>query len=385
MADDPNENVALAFGLTIAAGLSTGIGAGMVFLSGWVKLTEPTFLGGALALSAGVMLYVSFIEIFQKSVMGFTDAGYADNEAYGAGTLCFFAGIAFITIIDIIVHRLDSQGHHGHGHGTNPNMEQGIQKLDVESLAVSHSSPVFVRVDSPDDKDDHVKEESKLDEVKVTLVNDVEVKEHKSRSNSSDQNNQKDNEGEEEGLKEHKHDGEESGQIAVSEVGVPMPVVEEEKEHEQKKLVRMGLMTALAIGIHNFPEGLATFLATLDDPNVGAALAVAIAIHNVPEGLCVSIPVFYATKSRTKAFMWALLSGVSEPIGALIGWLALRSHMSHRMYGILFGMVGGMMVYICIHELLPTAYRYDPENKFVTKMTILGFAIMALSLVLFTL
>merc|ERR1712072_176356 len=81
------------------------------------------------------------------------------------------------------------------------------------------------------------------------------------------------------------------------------------------KLQKMGLMTALAIGIHNFPEGLATFVATLHDPNVGAALAVAIGIHNIPEGLCVSIPIYYSTGSRTKALAWALLSGISEPIG----------------------------------------------------------------------
>lgn len=150
-----------------------------------------------------------------------------------------------------------------------------------------------------------------------------------------------------------------------------------------EKLVRMGLMTAVAIGIHNFPEGLATFVATLADPSVGFALAVAIAIHNIPEGLCVAIPVYYATGNRWKSFGWALLSGVSEPIGAGLGWLILKDVMSELVYGILFGVVAGMMINITIHELIPTAVRYDPADKVTTNSIILGMAIMALSLTLF--
>ena len=152
---------------------------------------------------------------------------------------------------------------------------------------------------------------------------------------------------------------------------------------DNQKLVRMGVMTAVAIGIHNFPEGLATFVAALSDPSVGLALAVAIAIHNIPEGLCVAIPVYYATGNRWKAFGWALLSGVSEPIGAALGWLVLKDIMSELVYGILFGVVAGMMVNITIHELIPTAVRYDPADKVTTNSIIAGMAIMALSLTLF--
>ena len=145
----------------------------------------------------------------------------------------------------------------------------------------------------------------------------------------------------------------------------------------------MGMLTALAIGLHNFPEGLATFVATLDDPSVGAGLAIAIAIHNVPEGICVSVPIYYATGNRTRAFLWALLSGVSEPIGAGLGWLVLANTFDDRIYGTLFGIVGGIMVHIVLHELIPTALRYDPEDKVVTHSVFIGCAIMALSLVLF--
>lgn len=145
----------------------------------------------------------------------------------------------------------------------------------------------------------------------------------------------------------------------------------------------MGAMTALAIAIHNFPEGLATFVATLDDPSVGASLAIAIGIHNIPEGLCVSIPIYYATGDRKRAFLWAMLSGVTEPIGALIGWALLQGRLDQTMYGVLFGMVGGMMVMIVLHELLPTAHRFDPGDTLVTNCVLLGMAIMSSSLVLF--
>ena len=165
--------------------------------------------------------------------------------------------------------------------------------------------------------------------------------------------------------------------------GATMRAGEAVEAGDDQRLVRMGLMTAVAIGIHNFPEGLATFVSALSDPSVGLALAVAIAIHNIPEGVCVAIPVYYATGNRWKAFGWALLSGVSEPIGAALGWLILKDIMSELVYGLLFGLVAGMMVNITLHELIPTAVRYDPADKVTTNSIIAGMGIMAISLVLF--
>ena len=154
-------------------------------------------------------------------------------------------------------------------------------------------------------------------------------------------------------------------------------------EEENKRLVRMGINTAVAIGLHNFPEGLATFVAALDDPRVGAILAFAIAIHNIPEGLCVALPIYYATGNRLSAFMWALLSGASEFVAALLGWAVLANSFSDNLYGYLFGLVTGMMVIISIRELLPTAHFYDPEDTVVTYSYIAGMAVIAFSLVLF--
>lgn len=154
-------------------------------------------------------------------------------------------------------------------------------------------------------------------------------------------------------------------------------------KEEKKKLVKMGMNTALAIGLHNFPEGLATFVAALNDPTVGAILAFAIAIHNIPEGLCVALPIFYATGNRRNAFLWALLSGASEIIAALLGWAVLASAVDDTTYAVLFGLVAGMMVIISIRELLPTAHGYDPEDTVVTYSFIGGMTLMALSLVMF--
>merc|ERR550514_664657 len=140
-------------------------------------------------------------------------------------------------------------------------------------------------------------------------------------------------------------------------------------------------MTAAAIAIHNFPEGLATFLATVADERLGASLGVAIAVHNIPEGLCVAMPIYYATGSKWRAFFWSLLSGVTEPIGGILGFAALQPVFTDLLFGIIFAMVGGMMVFIVCHELLPAAHRYMGSAAATTSWLIAGMVIMALSLV----
>ncbi len=149
-----------------------------------------------------------------------------------------------------------------------------------------------------------------------------------------------------------------------------------------KGLLKTGMFTALAIGIHNFPEGLATFSAALTDPHLGLAIAIAIAIHNIPEGIAVSIPIYYATCDRKKAFGLSLLSGLAEPLGALIGYLVLRPFMSESVLGFLFGGVAGIMVYISLDELLPSAEKYGHHHLTIGGI-ILGMAVMALSLLFF--
>lgn len=154
-----------------------------------------------------------------------------------------------------------------------------------------------------------------------------------------------------------------------------------EKPDDKPRLMRLGLLTALAIGIHNFPEGLATFAAALSDIQIGIAIAIAIAIHNIPEGISVAIPVHYATGSKKKAFWYSFLSGLSEPVGALVGYLVLRPFFSDTLFGILFGGVAGIMVFISLDELIPTAKEYERGHLAVYGLG-LGMAIMAVSLLI---
>jgi ZIP family zinc transporter len=149
----------------------------------------------------------------------------------------------------------------------------------------------------------------------------------------------------------------------------------------EQSLLRMGLFTAVAIGIHNFPEGLATFTSALLDPKLGVSIAIAIAIHNIPEGIAVSVPVFFATRSRKKAFFYSFLSGLSEPAGALIGFLLLSHFMNEAVMGVLFAAVAGIMVFISLDELLPSAQKYGEHHLSIYGL-VAGMAVMAVSLLL---
>jgi len=316
------DNAGLAFGLVTAAGLSTALGAAAVFWKRIVDVASTEVLAAGLGFSGGVMLYVSFVEIFVKSQESFEDHGKEANDAYYCATLCLFAGMVLLRLISLCVHMLD-KNHWG--------------DLDVLDEAI---------------KDNEKKEAADALEAAGEEGNTATQQEPKEKDAD--------------GSKKEK--------------------AERVEKQKQAKLQRMGLNTAAAIAIHNFPEGLATFVATLAEPSVGATLAIAIGIHNIPEGLCVALPIYYATGNRWKGFLWALLSGISEPIGAFIGWCIIKStgaDMSLVVYGVLFGLVAGMMIMIVILELLPTAYRYDPKDKYVTNSVVLGMAVMAASLCLF--
>lgn len=153
-------------------------------------------------------------------------------------------------------------------------------------------------------------------------------------------------------------------------------------EHSRAHVRRVGLLTALAITAHNFPEGLATFFAMLEDPGVGLPLAFAIAIHNIPEGISIAVPVYFATNNKRYAFLAALLSGLAEPIGAVVGYVLLAPILSETVFGTVFGIIAGVMVYLAIDELLPAAKRYAKGHETVYGL-VSGMAALALSLVLF--
>jgi ZIP family zinc transporter len=146
-------------------------------------------------------------------------------------------------------------------------------------------------------------------------------------------------------------------------------------------MMRTGMFTALAIGLHNFPEGMVTFLAALEDVQLGITLAIAVALHNIPEGISVAVPIYYATGSRRRAFRYSMLSGLAEPVGAIVGYGVLLAFLPAESTGLLFAGVAGIMVYISLDELLPSAHRYGSEHDALLGL-IAGMAVMAVSLVL---
>jgi zinc transporter, ZIP family len=293
----------IALGLTLFAGMATGIGSIIAFTA---KRTNYRFLSVATGFSAGVMLYVSFVEIFLKGARALAGV-YGDYWANWINAGSFFGGMLLIGIIDNLIPAAENP-HETHA-------EEETRPLHDPSAPL------------PD-----------FDSVDATVPKEREL-----------------------GVHDH--------------------------AHHHHKLMRMGLFTALAITIHNFPEGIATFLAALHDPKLGLAIAVAVALHNIPEGISVSVPIFYATGDRRKAFLYSFLSGLAEPVGAGIAYLLLRlfwganGGFPPQVMGILFGGVAGIMVYISVDELLPTSRAYGKGHDSLLGL-VGGMAIMALSLLL---
>lgn len=154
------------------------------------------------------------------------------------------------------------------------------------------------------------------------------------------------------------------------------------KSQDRAYIRRVGLLTAIAITAHNFPEGLATFFAMLENPGVGLPLALAITVHNIPEGISIAIPVYFATNNKTYAVIAALLSGLAEPVGAIIGYSILAPFMSHQVFGAVFGIIAGVMVFLALDELLPAAKRYAKGHETVYGL-VGGMMALAISLILF--
>ena len=160
---------------------------------------------------------------------------------------------------------------------------------------------------------------------------------------------------------------------------LPSHHVEEHTLDKSAKLKHLGIFTALALAAHNFPEGLATFMASMDNASLGISIAVAVGIHNIPEGVAVALPVYHATGKRAKAFWYSALSGLAEPVGALIGFLLLRSLLNEAAFGVMFALISGIMVYIALDELLPTAHEYGDGHQVIWGV-VAGMMVMAISL-----
>lgn len=264
--------VLYAFLITLFAGLSTGIGSAIAFFT---KKTNTNFLAISLGFSAGVMIYVSMVEIFFEAKSALT-AHFGYSLGYWVTVISFFGGMLLIALIDRLI----------------PDAENPHEIKRVEEMSE-----------------------------------------------------------------------------------------QEQKQPNQKKLMRTGILVALAIAIHNFPEGIATFITAIHDQALAIPIAIAIAIHNIPEGIAVAVPIFHATGSRKKAFCYSFLSGLAEPLGALIAYLILMPFINGAVFGIVFASVAGIMVFISLDELLPAAREYGKHHLSIYGL-VGGMAVMAISLLL---
>lgn len=262
-----NSNFILALTLTIIAGLSTGLGGAIIIFT---KKLSNRFLAASLGFSAGVMIFISLVEIFSEA-QGSMVALYGEKMGYLYTLLAFFGGMGVIALIDNLVPS-----------GENPHE---MNTISLESAG-------------------------------------------------------------------------------------------------NKNLMRLGVFSAIAIAIHNFPEGMATFVSTMENPQAGISIAIAVAIHNIPEGIAVAIPIYYATNSRGKAIGNSFLSGVAEPVGGLLGYFILAAIFKESFLGIILAAVAGIMVYISLDELLPTAEKYGKHHVAIIGV-IAGMAFMGFSLLFF--
>ena len=269
-----------AFLLSLLAGLSTTIGSVIAFI---VKKPNPKFVSFVMGFSAGVMIFISFVELLLDSIQ---DIGYP------LGVLFFFVGMSIMFLIDVVV---------------------------------SH---------------------------KYEFENSIEIL---VKDNGS--------------YKPHLHYGHRHRQHFRG-------------EKKNLKVEKTSLFIILGVFIHNFPEGMATFIGTLAEIQLGLLLTLAIALHNIPEGIAVSLPIYTYTGSKKKAFKWSFISGISEPIGAIITWVFLYPFITPTLLSAMLGVVGGVMVYISLDELLPASRSLGKEQHSILGI-MTGMMIMALSLTLF--
>lgn len=258
--------------LSLFAGCATGIGSAIAFFA---RKTNTRFLSFALGLSAGVMIYVSFMELLYEARLSLGELAGSPTKGHIIAAAAFFGGMLLAGIIDKFV----------------PDAENPHELHSIEEMGGAHTTA-------------------------------------------------------------HIH-----------------------------SLKRMGIVTALAIAIHNFPEGIATFISALESPQIGIAVALAVAIHNIPEGVAVSVPIYFSTGSHKKAFWYSFASGLAEPLGALLAYLLLTPFLTPMLMECTFAVVAGIMIYISLDELLPAAHQYGHNHLGIYGL-IAGMAIMAFSLIL---
>ncbi|GLC46316.1 hypothetical protein PLESTB_000998300 [Pleodorina starrii] len=326
-----SSKLGIAFACVIGAGIASVIGGLFII---FVPVRDNRFLAASLAFAAGVMLYISFVDIYAGKAVGhFSEAGYADSYAFTYATICFFCGFPISWILDKIADRLSGGSH---------------DFPACPSSAAAPPPPPSLEKAKPN----HEAADSTVD-IGLSATQRATTDLESGCSESS-------------GLQ---RTAEQVDGAAV-------------KDIRSRKLVHLGILAAMAVALHNMPEGLVTFVGYMDSSISGITTAVAIAIHNIPEGMVIASAVYFGTGLRWRAILWATLAALTEPLGGLIGLAVVcGGSMTPTVFGILFGLVAGIMTYISIKELLPGARNFDPEDKVTTAFLASGMIVMACSLV----
>ncbi|KAF1789456.1 Multicopper oxidase, type 3 [Phytophthora cactorum] len=336
-----NTVIATAMGMSVLGGVATTLSVLVISVERLKFLADPRSLSIAFALSAGVMIFIAFADLYAEALTYYRAAftpGTTDPEAYEHGgsttstgvcddtcngnTYLAATGVFFVGVV-IILLRKDRAAARA---AANADLEADGEKAMRTDDGAEKPSVVHIASPVPGTPNDASRQE---------LASPA-------------------------------------GQEAEA-------LLEEMKVKEEYR--RAGVLTGIAIAIHNFPEGLALFVSSLAGLRTGIVLSVGIILHNFPEGVAVAAPVYYATGSKVEAFKWTIISGFAQVLGAGIGWAAVSGGMSYSLEATLYALVAGMLVCITAKELLPGAYKFDPSGKVFVPSFFIGIAIIALSLV----
>ena len=338
-------SVGLAFGLTIGAGLSTCIGGLIVFFKPLVHLTKPISLAISLSLSAGVMVFISLVEIFGESIESFKK-GFEIVKIFNSTSDCIEQGWDFLnkTTLGSYCSHCNPQCEGHSWLAASATYLLGALIIFALDFIVAKISPIAHASIQPSD---------------VTTIHTTTPNSRADTLSTSENANTQDCE----------------KNISSKE--------EIFSDSDKNQLNRAGMLTALAIGLHNIPEGVATYIGAIGDTRLGAALTIGIALHNIPEGIAVAASVYFATSNRLKAFLWTFVSALAEPLGAIIAWLIVGDGLNPHVEGLMFGVVAGIMVTISFKEMLPNALKFYSKGHVVILSVLCGMGIMVLSLILF--
>ena len=350
-----SSDIGLAMTFVILAGMMIAVGGALSFL---IPKKYTKVLPISLAFSAGVLIYLAFIEVFEATYHGFESTDEDEWVVHIYTSLTFFGGIIIGGILEFIVHKLGG----GHDHNNEVDFNDELPN-PMKSLRTGHVAS---------------KSDNNLDLPANSLGDASPVGTTPPPDGYPDSAPQTENENQRANL-DGNHNSGDFGEITGRKHRTKSGLT----EIEEKQLMRVSFVTAVALSLHNLPEGLATFVGTLADPAIGFSIAIAVAIHNLPLGISIATPVYIVTQNKWKAIGVSCIAAITQPIGGLIGLIVIHSGVSDVSFAVMFGITGGLMVFTCFRELLPAARMQDPNDQYTSLLVFIGMVVLDISLILF--